>query len=95
MMPVLGLDDLDDPRYFAVAWKDRTVIATVPAVPGGILGDPSRWHDQIETRPEVDQAEQEKQRILFSNVVWLDDFRRQAWQADFKALADATVPRTD
>jgi hypothetical protein len=74
--PILGFDDVDDCPMFAVASRDRTVIATMPAVPGGILGDPSRWHDQIEARPEVDQAAQEEQRILFENVIWLDDFRR-------------------
>jgi hypothetical protein len=74
--PMLGFDPDTVDGCLRVAWADRTVIATLPAVPGGILGDPGRWHDQIEARPEVDRADQEEQRILFENVIWLDDFRR-------------------
>jgi hypothetical protein len=77
MMPVLGLDDVDDPRYFAVAWKDRTVIATVPAVPGGILGDPAQWAEQKAERlaEEAEEARREELRTLCSNVAILDDWR--------------------
>ena len=52
----------------AVRWKGGKPFASV-----GILGaGPEDWIAQ----PELEQAEQEEQRILCENVVWLDDFRR-------------------
>jgi hypothetical protein len=67
MMPVLGLDDVDDPRYFAVAWKDRTVIAA-------ILGDPAEW---ARAEQEAREAFEEEIRTLHENVVLLDDYRNR------------------
>jgi hypothetical protein len=74
-MPVLGFEDFEghaeELAPIAVRWADGTPIATM-----GILGDPSQWREQTEAQPEVEQAEQEEQRILFDNVIFLDDFRR-------------------
>jgi hypothetical protein len=68
-LPVLGLDDVDDPRYFAVAWKDRTVIA-------GILGDPAQWAKQ-RAEQEAREAFEEEIRTLHENVVLLSDWRQR------------------
>lgn len=70
--PMLGFEDFEadglELAPIAVQWRDGT--------PCGILDDPSQWHEQTEARPEVDQAEQEEQRILVDNVIFLDNFRR-------------------
>jgi hypothetical protein len=66
--PELGWEALDD--CLRIAWKDRTVIATLP--PGGIL---ACMHPEWEAE-EVEEAKREELRNIAENVILLDDYRR-------------------
>jgi hypothetical protein len=71
-LPVLGFDPDDIDDCLRVAWRDRTVIATLQ---GGILGDPAQWAEE-QAAQETKEAFEEEIRTLHENVILLDDYRR-------------------
>lgn len=70
--PDLGWEALDD--CLRVAWRDGTVIATLPR--GGILDclHPDAEAESLAERAE--EARREELRTLHDNVYLLDDYRR-------------------